>query len=93
MKPFVVGDRVIYSMPKVSPNPGPHAHAVHPSIRGEFYDYVVDKFWTVTGTPSAGQIQITTRRGKTRTLRTDDPRLRRASWLQRLLYRRRFPAV
>jgi hypothetical protein len=88
---FSAGDRVIYRMPKVSANPTQRAHDLHPSMRGESYEYVVDTFWTVTGTPEPGQIEITTRRGKKRVIKTDDPRLRKANWWQRLAYGKRFP--
>lgn len=93
MRAYAVGDRVIYIMPKVSAHPGQNAQHVHPSMGGENYDYLVEKFWTVTAIPSVDTIEITTRRGKKRQLRTDDPRLRRASWLEKLLRHSRFPVI
>ncbi len=88
---FEIGDRVVYSMPKVSPSPGQRAQQIHPSVRGESYEYVVEKHWAVKSLPTPSTIEIITRRGKTRTINVHDPRLRRANWFERLLLGARFP--
>ncbi|MBL8814213.1 MAG: hypothetical protein JNM43_28855 [Planctomycetaceae bacterium] len=86
------GDLVIYTVSKQSPTPGPRARAIQPSEYGEDYTYVVDKFWMVSELVGDNQVQIITRRGKTRTVSIDDPLLRKAGWWQRFRYRDRFPS-
>jgi len=93
MKDFSVGDFVIYRKPKMSPHPGPRAQSVYPAEHGEDYSYSVDKFWTVAAVVDEQTIEIETRTGKRHRLRTDDPHLRKAGVLQRLLNRSRFPQL
>lgn len=88
---YNAGDLVIYSMPKHSRQPGPRAQSVHPATSGDDYSYVVEKYWVVVGATEENQIQIKTRRGKTRTVRADDPLLRPASWWEKWRHKSRFP--
>jgi hypothetical protein len=90
---FNTGDRVIYRKQKFSVCPGPQAKRVHPAPYGDFYSYEVDKFWTVIAVQPDHQIVVCTRRGKQLTLHADDPALRRANWLERFLFRHRFPVL
>jgi hypothetical protein len=85
------GDRLIYRKPKVSPHPGPRARNVRPAENG--YCYEVDKFWTVAGVLEDGRLLAKTRTGKEVCLNREDERLRKARLIERLRYRRRFPAV
>jgi len=87
------GEWVIYRKAKHSPSPGPRAQEVTPSPHGEFYSYVVDKFWVVERVLDEGQLQLRTRRGKQHLVSADDPNLRRARWWERWVFRRRFQAV
>ncbi len=89
---FESGDLVIYTLTKQSPHPGPRARSIHPSESGENYSYVVDKFWMVARVVSTTQIEIVTRKGKTRTVDVTDPLLRKATWWEKFRYRNRFPA-
>jgi len=88
---FKPGDLVIYRMTKHSQCPGPRAKGIAPSPNGDEYKYQVDKFWIVDNLLEDGQVQLRTRRGKTRVIRQDDHNLRFASWWELLLYRRHFP--
>jgi hypothetical protein len=88
---FESGDLVIYTLTKQSPHPGPRARSIHPSESGEDYSYVVDKFWMVSRVTDDRQIEIVTRKGKTRTVDVTDPLLRKATWWEKLRYRNRFP--
>jgi hypothetical protein len=90
---FKPGDWVIYTMPKRSRHPGPRARSVHPAEMGDDYGYVVDKFWVVAEPPTAGRVLLRTRRGKTHSVRVDDPLLRKARWWERWRYKNRFPAT
>ena len=85
------GDRVIYAMQKASEHPGPRARDVSPAPHGDEYSYLVDKFWTVSEVRPEGEVVIRTRRGKQRTLREEDPRLRHANLWERVVHRSRFP--
>jgi hypothetical protein len=89
---FHPGDPVIYRKQKVSRHPSPRARCVNPAPRGDHYSYLVDKFWIVVAVQSDNEILVRTRRGKELTIQMGDPALRPASWLERLMFRSRFPA-
>jgi hypothetical protein len=63
---------------------------VRPESKGEGYTYVVDKFWIVKQI-AGNQIIALTRTGKLHELDASDPRLHRASWWQKLIYKSMFP--
>ena len=90
---FTPGDRLIFRQSKVSSHPTTRAKNVRPSTKGDSYSYVVDKFWIVAGVLPGGEIIAQTRRGKRRVISVDDPNLRRANWLERILFRYRFPRL
>lgn len=90
---YAPGDWVVYRKSKRSSTPGPRAQQVVASSKGEKYSYVVEKFWVVESTLPDNQIVIRTRRGKSHQISADDPNLRRASLLSRILYRHRFLEV
>src|SRR4051794_34065496 len=90
---FHPGDPVVYRKQKFSVHPGPHAVAVSPAPSGDEYSYCVDKFWRVVSVRPDHKLVVCTRRGKRHTVDADDPALRPASWLERLLFRHRFPAL
>lgn len=87
------GDWVVYRKTKHSVHPGPRASNVSPARHGDGYSYTVDKFWTVREITADGSLLLETRRGKRHVVRPDDPCLRRAGLLHRLLYRSRFEAA
>lgn len=87
------GDHVVYRMNKISVDPGPRAHDIHPSPHGDTYSYLVDKYWTVSEVLIDGQLVLVTRRAKQHVVSPDDPRLRPARWWEDLLYRSRFPVL
>ena len=90
---FKPGDFVIYRKQKSSIHPSPRAKDIYPAPNGEFYSYEVDKFWMVVAVERSNEITVSTRRGKRLTLHADDPGLRRAHWLERFLFRHRFPVT
>ncbi|WP_231746738.1 hypothetical protein [Maioricimonas rarisocia] len=90
---FKPGDWVVYRKTKFTPHPGPRAQDVHPTQGGDDYVYSVDKFWTVAEILEDGQLVLQTRRGKTHTISPEDPLLRKAGFLERLIYRERFPRL
>lgn len=90
---FKPGDRVIFRKPKRSAHPGVRAKAVYPAPHGDDYSYYVDKQWTVVGMAPDGSVVVCTRRGKLHAIPPDDPRLRKATWWERLVLRRRFPRL
>jgi hypothetical protein len=87
------GDMLIYRKPKVSPRPGPRARNVHAAEHGEDYYYEVDKYWTVSDVLDDGRLVAVTRTGKRLFLTPKDERLRKAGWLERVRFGRRFPSV
>jgi hypothetical protein len=90
---FKAGDYVVYRKQKFSVHPGARAKDIRPAPFGDYYSYEVDKFWIVVAVEPSNEITVCTKRGKRLTLRADDPALRRAYWLERLLFRHRFPAL
>jgi len=90
---FRVGDPVVFIVSKISAQPGPRAQDVRPALHGDTYNYVVEKFWTVREITDDGRLHLVTRRGKTHTVDPADPRLRSASWWERLSMRDRFPKL
>jgi hypothetical protein len=87
------GDFLIYTKSKVSHRPGPRARNVHPSEKGDDYYYEVDKYWTVADVLEDGRLVAKTRTGKQVFLTPEDEKLRKARLIERLLFRRRFPAL
>jgi hypothetical protein len=87
------GDPLIYRKPKVSSRPGPRARNIQPSENGDDYYYEVEKFWTVANVLDDGRLLAVTRTGKGVYLSPEDERLRKARLIERLRYRRRFPAA
>jgi hypothetical protein len=88
---YNVGDPVIYALPKKSRQPGPRARSIQPARMGDDYSYVVDKYWRVAEVLPENTVRLVTRRGKVRIASVNDPLLRPAGWLEKLLYRNRFP--
>lgn len=87
------GDFLVYRKPKVSPRPGPRARHVKPAENGDDYYYEVNKFWALSDVLDDGRLVAVTRTGKRLYLTPEDERLRKARWLERLLYRQRFPSA
>lgn len=90
---YKTGDYVIFRVSKCTAHPGPRAREVFPAPHGELYTYDVDKFWVVVGTAGGDEVVLQTRRGKQHRVKVDTPRLRHASWWERILYRSRFPRL
>lgn len=90
---FRPGDPVVYRVVKRSPAPGPRAEAIQPAGKGEEYVYQVNKHWVVQRVEDDGRLLLRTRRGKRHLIDPDDPQLRRANLLERLLIGWRFPQL
>jgi hypothetical protein len=89
---YKVGDHIVYCKCKASPHPGPRANHVRPSQHGEDYSYVVDKYWVVSAVLD-DCIEAMTRTGKLHFLEPDDPNLRKATLIEKLFSRDRFPQL
>lgn len=89
---FQKGDPVIFTKTKCSPRPGPRAEKIHPSSHGEYYSYLVKKFWTVLECRD-DHLVVQTRRGKRHRVDLNDPALRTPSFWEQLRYRERFPRM
>lgn len=92
MPNYRIGDRVVYTLDKYTDSPGRRAKNVFPAPYGESYQYQVDKYWLVLDVQPDGHVVLQTRRGKLHVVAVDDPRLRKASWFERLWRGHRFPA-
>jgi hypothetical protein len=91
MKTFQIGDSVVYRKEKISSHPGPRATAIYPSRGGETYTYLVPKFWRISELPDPDHVVAITRTGKRHHLSVSDSHLRKASLIDRIRYRNRFP--
>ena len=58
------GDWVIYRLSKRGVAPGPRAHHVSASRKGESYNYIVDKFWVIEAVGAEGELHVRTPGGK-----------------------------
>ncbi|MEZ6087879.1 MAG: hypothetical protein R3C05_07625 [Pirellulaceae bacterium] len=87
---YMPGDWVVYRKSKIGPQPGPRAQQVHPCPKGEYYSYVVDKYWVVADVLDDGRLLLKTRRGKEHIIDPSDPGLRHAGLLHRWIYRDRY---
>ena len=88
---FGIGAPVVYSRQEISTRPGSDAHDIRPSERGEFYYCSLINYLRVTQVMSDGRIVAVGRDNKHVCLSPNDPDLRKARMMERLLYRRRFP--
>jgi hypothetical protein len=88
---FRPGDVVVYRKQKYSLHPGPHARDIQPAEHGDYYSYLVEKFWRVASIQPDNRLVVRTRKGKQHTLAANDPHLRRPHWWERLFLRHRFP--
>lgn len=86
---FARGDRVIYSVQKFGVHPGPRAEDVYACPGGDGYSYIVRKPWTVLRTVGDDEIEVVTRGGKLRRVRTSDPHLHRAGAWEAFRFARR----
>lgn len=86
---YRVGDKVVYTRDKYTTKPGPRAKNVFATPNGESYQYQVEKYWIVVAVGDL--ITLQTRRGKQHLVAQDDPRLRRATFFERLFKARLFP--
>ena len=93
MATFAPGDWIIYRKQKRSTSPGPRARETHASVKGDFYTYIVEKYWIVHEVTDSGELILKTRLGKQHKIAPDDPRLRRVRWWERWLHADRFRAV
>lgn len=91
MSEYKRGDLIVYAKPKWSASPGRRAREIAPATSGDFYSYVVDKFWVVLARLESGKLHVRTRTGKEFLVAEDDMRLRRPKLLERVLLRKRFP--
>ncbi len=87
------GDWVVYRKQKSSRSPGPRARVTTAARKGDFYNYVVDKFWVVGQVLDGDQVELRTRRGKQHVVPVSDPRLRKARLWERLVHASRFRAI
>lgn len=87
------GVPIIYRMVESSTRPDPEAWDVHPAPRGDFYYYLMSKYWRVEKVQTDGWIVAVTPLMEHHYLRWDDPNLRKANFLERLRYAARFPRL
>ena len=91
MRQFEVGQKVVYTRDKYTSRPGPRAKNIVASQHGESYEYQVDKYWLVERVLPDGRLDLVTRRGKLHTVDADDPRLRPANLIEKLIKGHLFP--
>jgi len=80
---YRVGDIVVFEMEKHTRRPGQRARRIHPSPHGEYYSYVVAKYWRVEAVGEE-DLLLRTPGGKLHRVPLDEPHLRRMSFAERL---------
>lgn len=85
-----VGDFIIVRKWKASTHPSPRAKEVYPTQYGDTYHYGIDKYWKVVEIIDDHTVVIETRRGKRHVIQTDQVRLRRAGFLDKMFNGKRF---
>ena len=88
---FRVGSLIVYRAEKASSHPEAKAFDIHPSPHGELYYYSIADYLRVIGELADGRIISVDRDNIRHQFRPDDANLRRATWMERFLFRRRFP--
>ena len=89
---YKIGQPVVYRRFKYSASPGARADNVMPESHGEGYSYEVDKYWVIQEVRD-GSLLLRTRRGKAHEVALGDPRLRRATLIERMFKSQRFPRL
>jgi hypothetical protein len=88
------GVPIVYRMAESSTHPpGPEARDVHPAERGDFYYYLIKKYWRVEQVLADGRIVAVTPLMEHHVLRRDDPNLRKANLIEQLRHGARFPRL
>jgi len=73
-----------------STSPAPNAKGVYAAPHGDDYSYYVEEYVKVVAVLPEGKLIVCTRYGTQRALCAEDPMLRRATWWERLLFRKLF---
>ena len=85
-----VGEFVVFSKLKTSSHPSPRAKAIHPAQHGEYYSYIIDKYWKVVQVFDDETIEVETRRGKRHRLNKNTPLVHKVGLMHQLFSRHRF---
>jgi hypothetical protein len=85
---FSPGDLVVYAKEKRSDHPSRWAYDIWPDEHGEAYHYKIDKYWIVQEFDEESRVvTCVTRTGKRNAVSADDPHLRKASMLEKLVHK------
>ena len=90
---FKVGDKVIFKKTRNRMRPGRNAHDVAPTVHGDYYTYLVDKYRKVQGVTPEGMVILISPKGKTQVMNAGSPCLKKAGWIDRLLHYRDFAKI
>ncbi|MEX0324965.1 MAG: hypothetical protein AB3N33_02630 [Puniceicoccaceae bacterium] len=89
MKRYALNDWIVYRRQETSNHPGPGAHDIHPSKRGDNYSYTTDELGQIVRINTDGSASVKGPDGSVYHIGANDPHVRKASWLKRRLMRRR----
>jgi hypothetical protein len=90
---FGIGAPVVYQWQEMSSHPGPDAHDVRPSQKGEYYYYYLINYLRVTEVLADGRVIAVARDNKRICFWPNDSQVRKARLTERLIHRWRFPSV
>lgn len=77
------GQIVVYEKEKHTSSPGHRARQVRPDPHGEYYTYVVTKYWVVDAV-EGDRLHLRTPGGKLYSVSEHEERLRHLAWRERL---------
>lgn len=88
---YRLGEKVVFKSTRYSVCPSPRAKNIIAAPNGEAYEYEVDKYWIVIEADQPDSVLLQTRTGTTHRLASDDVRLRKATWWERIIHHHWFP--
>lgn len=84
-------EKVVYLYDRSSSHPDPTGKNVFASKKGEQYQYQVEKYWVVTRILDDDVVEAISRSGTVHEIDCHDPRLRKATWWERIFKSNAFP--
>lgn len=84
-------EKVVYLYDHSSSHPDPAGKNVFASKKGEQYQFQVEKYWVITRILDDDRVEATSRSGTVHEIDRHDPRLRKATWWERIFKSKAFP--
>jgi hypothetical protein len=90
VKNYAVGDHVVYHKPRHCPPSDGRSWNICASRHGDAHP---NKYWIVSSVLTDGMIEVMSAKWKVHPVKENDTNLRKASFIERLLFWHRFPPL